>query len=74
MTLFADLGSVSVTILLVTSFLTSLISGALGIGGGALLLTVLATLLPPAALIPVHGVIQLGSNVGRFFDHAQISG
>ena len=30
-----------------------------------LLLGLLASLLPPAALIPVHGVIQLGSNAFR---------
>lgn len=47
------------------SFCTSLITAAFGIGGGAVLLAILATLLPPAALIPVHGVVQLGSNTGR---------
>lgn len=51
--------------LLVASFLGSFITVALGIGGGALLLAVMASLMPPAALIPVHGVIQLGSNVTR---------
>lgn len=48
-----------------TSFVTSLISAALGLGGGVALLALMATLLPPAALIPVHGLVQLGSNVGR---------
>lgn len=47
------------------SFLGSFITAALGIGGGALLLAIMATLLPPTALIPVHGVVQLGSNAGR---------
>lgn len=51
--------------LLGLSFLTSLITAAFGIGGGALLLAAMASLLPPAALIPVHGVVQLGSNAGR---------
>lgn len=51
--------------LLVASFVTSFITAAFGIGGGAALLAVLATLLPPAALIPVHGVVQIGSNLGR---------
>ena len=51
--------------LLAASFVTSFITAAFGIGGGAALLTVLATLLPPAALIPVHGVVQIGSNLGR---------
>lgn len=52
-------------VLLATSFIASLITVALGIGGGGLLLAIMATLVPPAALIPVHGVVQLGSNAGR---------
>ena len=51
--------------LLASSFLGSFITVALGIGGGALLLAIMASLMPPAALIPVHGVIQLGSNALR---------
>ncbi len=45
---------------------TSFITAAFGAGGGALLLAVLALVLPPAAIIPVHGLVQLGSNLGRF--------
>ena len=48
-----------------TSFATSAVTAAFGIGGGAILLAVMASLVPPAALIPVHGVVQLGSNAGR---------
>ena len=47
------------------SFIASFITAAFGIGGGVLLLAVLAALMPPAALIPVHGVVQLGSNALR---------
>ncbi|MEM1161481.1 MAG: sulfite exporter TauE/SafE family protein [Pseudomonadota bacterium] len=47
------------------SFLGSFITAAFGIGGGVVVLAVLASLLPPAALIPVHGFVQLGSNAGR---------
>lgn len=50
---------------MVASFGTSFITAAFGIGGGAVLLGILAVLMPPAALIPVHGVVQLGSNAGR---------
>ena len=49
----------------VASFFGSFITAGFGIGGGALVLAILATLLPPAALIPVHGIVQFGSNVGR---------
>jgi uncharacterized protein len=52
-------------ILIVTSFASSLITAAVGIGGGGILLAVMATLIPPAALIPTHGAIQIGSNLGR---------
>lgn len=47
------------------SFIGSFITVAFGIGGGAFLLAVFATLLPAGAIIPVHGIVQLGSNVGR---------
>lgn len=44
---------------------TSFISAAMGLGGGIVLLAVMATLLPAAALVPVHGMVQIGSNAGR---------
>lgn len=47
------------------SFFGSFITVALGIGGGALLLAIMANLVPPLALIPIHGVIQFGSNFFR---------
>ncbi|RUO80023.1 permease [Idiomarina tyrosinivorans] len=47
------------------SFFTSLISAVAGAGGGSLLLAVMASLLPTAAIIPVHGMVQMGSNAGR---------
>ena len=52
-------------LLVTASLVTSLISAAFGIGGGFTLIALLALLLPPAALIPVHGIVQLGSNAGR---------
>ncbi|XOV81194.1 MAG: TSUP family transporter [Aestuariibacter sp.] len=52
-------------ILLFSSFLGSLMTAALGVGGGAFLITVMAEILPPLALIPVHGLVQLGSNGSR---------
>jgi uncharacterized membrane protein YfcA len=47
------------------SFVGSFIAAALGLGGGMLVLAVMALVLPPMVLIPVHGVVQLGSNLGR---------
>ena len=52
-------------LLLIASAVTSCITAALGIGGGVLMLAAMAGLLPPAVLIPVHGIVQLGSNAGR---------
>ena len=37
----------------------------LGIGGGILMIAVMAQILPVAALIPVHGLFQIGSNFNR---------
>ncbi|WP_346797104.1 sulfite exporter TauE/SafE family protein [Halomonas sp. Bachu 37] len=51
--------------LIVLSILTSGMSAAVGIGGGTLLIITMAQVMPAAALIPVHGMVQLGSNVGR---------
>ena len=52
-------------VLVLSSVVTSLLTASLGAGGGLLLLLLMALWLPPAALIPVHGIIQLGSNGGR---------
>ncbi len=51
--------------LLALSAFTSFISAAFGLGGGMVLLAVIATILPANALIPVHGVVQIGSNISR---------
>lgn len=52
-------------LLLLCSTLTSMITASLGAGGGVLLLVIMAMWVPPAAIIPFHGLVQLGSNSGR---------
>lgn len=52
-------------LLLLASFLCSFVTVSAGIGGGILLISILASLLPASALIPVHGFIQFGSNFSR---------
>ncbi|WP_081964023.1 sulfite exporter TauE/SafE family protein [Hoeflea sp. BAL378] len=47
------------------SFFTSALTVSVGIGGGVAMLALMGYLVPVAAIIPVHGVVQLGSNVGR---------
>ena len=53
------------TSLVLLSFFTSMLSASMGIGGGTILLAVMAQVVPVKAIIPVHGMVQLGSNVGR---------
>ena len=52
-------------IMCAVSFAGSFIAGALGLGGGLLVMATMASLLPPTVLIPLHGIVQLGSNAGR---------
>jgi len=47
------------------AFLGSLSTAALGLGGGVLMLAAMALALPPVVVVPLHGVVQLGSNIGR---------
>lgn len=62
----AALDPLTAGLLLAASVITSMITAALGAGGGVLLLGLMALWLPPVAIVPVHGLIQMGSNAGRF--------
>ena len=53
--------------LIILNLICSFISTALSLGGGILMLVGLSFVVPPLALIPVHGIIQLGSNFARIF-------
>jgi uncharacterized protein len=54
------------------SFLTSLLTAAIGIGGGLGLLSVMPSFMPMAAVVPLHGMTQFVSNASRFvFDYRQ---
>ncbi|SHJ78781.1 Sulfite exporter TauE/SafE [Aureimonas altamirensis DSM 21988] len=52
-------------LLISASFLTSALTAALGLGGGTAMLAIMSTGLPVSSLLPVHGIVQLGSNFGR---------
>jgi uncharacterized membrane protein YfcA len=52
-------------VLVLISFLTSAFNAAVGVGGGVLLIAVMTSFLPAAALVPIHGVVQLASNASR---------
>lgn len=47
------------------TFFTSTIAGVIGLGGGMILIAVLPSFLPINALVPVHGLTQLSSNLSR---------
>mgnify|MGYP007032542001 CR=1 FL=1 len=47
------------------SFLTSTFTAVIGMGGGIMLISVMPGLLPAAAIVPVHGALQLASNSSR---------
>lgn len=53
-------------LVIVASFFTSALTASFGLGGGLALLALMSTVLPAAAVIPVHGVAQFGSNFSRF--------
>ena len=60
--------------LVVLSFVTSLITATFSLGGGSLMIIAMTLVMPPVVVVPVHGCVQLGSNVGRAFalrDHIQ---
>ncbi len=59
------LGAAPAALLVVASFFTSAITAAFGVGGGVAMMALMGLFLPVAALIPVHGAVQLGSNTGR---------
>lgn len=59
------IGAGAASFLLAASFVTSATTAAFGLGGGLAMPAVPGLYLPVAVLIPVHGIVQLGSNVGR---------
>ncbi|MGI3127078.1 sulfite exporter TauE/SafE family protein [Nitratireductor sp. PBL-C9] len=59
------LGALPALLLVIASFFTSALTAAFGVGGGVAMLALLGLFIPVAALIPVHGAVQLGSNTGR---------
>ena len=52
-------------ILIVVSYFTSALTAVAGVGGGVFLIGVMASFFAPAIVIPIHAVVQLGSNAGR---------
>ncbi|MEM1379950.1 MAG: sulfite exporter TauE/SafE family protein [Pseudomonadota bacterium] len=60
-----ELSLLSFAFIVAVSLVGSAMTAAFSIGGGLLLIGVMSAVLPPAAVIPVHAVVMLGSNAGR---------
>lgn len=45
----------------IIAFFTAILTAIAGVGGGVLLIGIMALYLPPHILIPVHGIVQLSS-------------
>jgi uncharacterized membrane protein YfcA len=61
-------------LLAIAAFMTSTLSGIIGMGGGMTLLGIMTLLLPAPLVVPIHGIVQLGSNTTRtllFFKHVR---
>ena len=52
-------------LLIISSFFTSMVSAIIGMGGGIMLISIMGPFFPPNILIPIHGIIQFGSNTSR---------
>ena len=63
--LWGSLGQFEVAVLVVAALATSTLSAIVGMAGGITLLSVMLLFLPPLAVIPLHGVVQLVSNSSR---------
>lgn len=61
----AGIDATAALILVGASFFTSALTAAFGIGGGVAMVGALAALAPPATIVAVHAIVQLGSNAGR---------
>ena len=56
---------VEIVVVGVAALLTSILSAVAGLGGGVILLLVIAQFVPPTVAIPIQGAIQLVSNGSR---------
>jgi uncharacterized membrane protein YfcA len=63
----SSLSSLDAAFLILLSGFTSMLTAAVGIGGGLLLLAFMAQIVPLSALIPIHGLVQLGANFNRAY-------
>ena len=65
MSLFASLGILELTILILTAFFASVVSGISGYGGVITLGLLVSPFIPVKLLVPLMSVVVLFSNVSR---------
>ena len=56
---------IDLVLLSTAALVSSTITGAMGVGGGLILIVLMAQIVPPIVLIPMHAGIMLFSNIGR---------
>ncbi|MDO6693861.1 sulfite exporter TauE/SafE family protein [Aliiglaciecola sp. 3_MG-2023] len=54
-----------IILLVIVAGFSSFVTAGFGAGGGVFLLLVMAAVMPISAVIPIHGLVQLGSNANR---------
>ena len=52
-------------LLIPSAFVAAAISGTIGMGGGIVLIAIMASLLDPMVVVPIHGAVQMTSNFSR---------
>ena len=63
-----NIHTMEIIILIISAFITSSISAVLGMGGGIILLGIMAIMIPNGYMvIALHGIIQLISNTTRTY-------
>lgn len=62
-----DLSPVTALLLIAANFVTAGITAAVGIGGGLAMLAIMANVVPVAAIVPIHGAVQMANNSSRTF-------
>ena len=60
-----DIGPLLLVGLSLASFVTAFIGVFTGTAGGVILLAIMAMVMPPTAVIPVHTVVMLGTGLSR---------
>ena len=65
--LFASLGFLELSILILTAFLASVVSGISGYGGGMTLGLLISPFIPIKLLVPLMSVFVLFSNLSRMY-------